>query len=350
MAGLSIALLLSLLGQNSASPHSILVPGGPSTRFVRETMATAVDPAGRMTVMTKINGQGPYPFTIDTGANRSVISDRLAQELGLAVNGTIKIEGLVGPDEVSAVRVDHMKAGTAEQHALDTAVLPASSLGSTGFLGTDMLQGRNVVLDFKRHRIILTRFEGLAAVGATDGETITVDARRRLGQLVLTDASVGGVKVVAIIDTGAENTIGNPALRKLLMGTKPSGPTGQLIGVTGKWIPGEAGYVPKIRIGKMSMGNMPIVFADPHTFRLFKLENTPAILVGMDVLRMFDQVAIDFSRQEVRFNISQSWNPRTLQALNRPKTEGTDNGSARLLARADPAGAGVDTGGNLFRH
>ena len=313
MAGLSIALLLSLLGQNSASPHSILVPGGPSTRFVRETMATAVDPAGRMTVMTKINGQGPYPFTIDTGANRSVISDRLAQELGLAV-------------------------------------LPASSLGSTGFLGTDMLQGRNVVLDFKRHRIILTRFEGLAAVGATDGETITVDARRRLGQLVLTDASVGGVKVVAIIDTGAENTIGNPALRKLLMGTKPSGPTGQLIGVTGKWIPGEAGYVPKIRIGKMSMGNMPIVFADPHTFRLFKLENTPAILVGMDVLRMFDQVAIDFSRQEVRFNISQSWNPRTLQALNRPKTEGTDNGSARLLARADPAGAGVDTGGNLFRH
>ena len=92
------------------------------------------------------------------------------------------------------------------------------------------------------------------------------------------------------------------------------------------------------------------IFADPHTFRLFKLENTPAILVGMDVLRMFDQVAIDFSRQEVRFNISQSWNPRTLQALNRPKTEGTDDGSARLLARADPAGAGVDTGGNLFRH
>lgn len=347
MVGLSIVALFSLLGQNLASPHQILMPPLASSRFVRETMATATDPLGRMTVMTRINGQGPFPFTVDTGANRSVISDRLAQQLDLTDNGTITIEGLIGPDEVRAVHVDHMKAGSAEQHALDTAVLPAASLGSTGFLGTDMLQGRNVILDFKRHRITLTRLEGPEAV---TGQTIIVEARRRLGQLVLGDAWVGNVRVVAIIDTGAENTIGNPALRKILMGTRPTGPIGQLIGVTGKWIPGEAGNVRNVHIGKMSLDNMPIVFADPHTFRLFKLENKPAILVGMDVLRMFDQVAIDFSRQEVRFNISENWNPRTLQALNWRRNEGTDDGSARLLARADPAGAGLDPGRNLLGH
>jgi len=343
----TVAALLALVGGNLASPELSLVPGMTGSRFQRETLATATDPAGRMTVMTMVNGQGPFPFTIDTGANRSVISDRLAKGLGLSANGTIMIEGLIGPDEVQAVRVGHMKAGTAEQREIDTAILPAASLGSTGFLGTDMLQGRNVILDFRRHRIILTR---LANQGFENGETITVTARRRLGQLVVTDASVNGVKVTAIIDTGAENTIGNPALRKMLVGSKPTGAMGELISVTGKSIPGEASFVPNIRIGKMRMGNMPIVFADPHTFRLFGLDGGPAILIGMDVLRMFDRVAIDFSRREVRFNIGQTWNPATRQALNRPRNEDSDNGSAGLLARTDQAGAGFDTGRDILGH
>jgi hypothetical protein len=98
----------------------------------------------------------------------------------------------------------------------------------------------------------------------------------------------------------------------------------------------------------MQVGNMPIVFADPHTFSLFKLDNIPAILVGMDVLRLFDRVAIDFSRREVRFNIGGAiWNSHTLQALNRPRNEGTGNGGTSLLARADQVGAGLDTGRNL---
>ncbi len=338
-----VAALLSLSAHNLASPEADYSFGGAGPQ---ERLATATDPAGRITLMTSVNGKGPFPFTIDTGANRSVISDRLAAQLGLTPNGTVTIEGLVGPDEVSAVRVDHIKAGTVEQSALDTAVLPAASLGSTGFLGTDMLQGRNVVLDFRKHAITLTRGRGVDF----DGETVTVYARRRLGQLVMTDASVGKIKVVAIIDTGAENTIGNPALRKALMGEKPLGPVGELMGVTGRTIPGEASKLPRIRIGKMELGGMPIVYADPNTFHLFKLDNSPAILVGMDMLRLFNRVAIDFGRSEVRFNIGQAWNPPVRQALNRTRNEDDGNGGAGLLARADQAGPGLDTGRNLLGH
>jgi len=342
MAVVTVAALLSLAAHNLASPEQAFSFGGSP----HERLATATDPAGRITLMTKVNGRGPFPFTIDTGANSSVISDRLAAQLGLKSNGTVVIEGLVGPDEVSSVRLDRIKAGSVEQAEIDTAVLPAASLGSTGFLGTDMLQGRNVVLDFRQHNITLTRGRG----SDSDGETITVYARRRLGQLVMTDAAVGKVKVVAIIDTGAENTIGNPALRKMLMGTKPQGAMGELIGVTGKTIPGEAGTLPRIRIGKMELGGMPIVYADPHTFHLFKLDDTPAILVGMDMLRLFNRVAIDFGRSEVRFNIGETWNPATRQALNRPRNEDLNDGGAGLLARTDQAGSGLDTGRDIFRH
>src|SRR3954468_9984703 len=100
MAIIAVTAFLALVGGNLASPELTLVPGMTGSRFQRETLATATDPAGRMTVMTMVNGQGPFPFTIDTGANRSVISDRLAHGLGLSPNGTIMIEGLIGPDEV----------------------------------------------------------------------------------------------------------------------------------------------------------------------------------------------------------------------------------------------------------
>jgi len=344
MAIFALTAVLSIASHNLGSPSASLEFN--ATNAPLERLSTATDPAGRITLMTRVNGKGPFPFTVDTGANRSVISDRLAAQLGLKSEGTVTIEGLVGPDEVSAVHVDHIQAGSVQQRELDTAVLPATSLGSTGFLGTDMLQGRNVVLDFRRHNITLTRGRG----GEIDGETVTVYARRRLGQLVMTDAAVGNVRVVAIIDTGAENTIGNPALRKVLMGTRPLGPLGELIGVTGKTIPGEGARLPRIRIGTMELGGVPIVYADPHTFHLFKLDDTPAILVGMDMLRLFNRVAIDFGRSEVRFNIGESGNPPTRQALNRPRNKENGDGGAGLLARADQAGPGLDTGRNIFGH
>jgi predicted aspartyl protease len=344
MASASVALALTAL-VGATLPLSMEAGRPPGA--MSETLRTAHDPAGRMTVATRVNGQGPFPFTIDTGANRSVISDRLAAQLGLRTDGTVMIEGLAGPEGVAAVHVDHMKAGSVEQHALDTAVLPMASLGSTGFLGTDMLANRSVVLDFKRHLITISRLRDYPV--DEDSRTITIAAHGSNGQLVLTDATVNGIKVFAMIDTGAENSVGNPVLRRMLLGNKPQGPVGELIGVTGRRIPGEASSVPLVHLGKIDLGNMPIVYADPHTFHLFHLDHVPAILIGMDVLRKFNQVAIDFGRKEVRFNVSDGWNPHTLQALNRPRNEGKDDGGARLLARADQAGAGLDPRGDLLR-
>ena len=40
-----------------------------------------------------------------------------------------------------------------------------------------------------------------------------------------------------------------------------------------------------------------MVFADAHTFRQLKLDRTPAVLLGMNALRGFDQVSIDFANR-----------------------------------------------------
>ncbi|MEK6638843.1 MAG: retropepsin-like aspartic protease [Pseudomonadota bacterium] len=77
------SLLLALSGialtSGAAKAESIPAPIVP----VEDIIATAEDDALRMTVPVMINGQGPFRFVIDTGADRTVISSELAERLGL---------------------------------------------------------------------------------------------------------------------------------------------------------------------------------------------------------------------------------------------------------------------------
>jgi hypothetical protein len=45
---------------------------------------------------------------------------------------------------------------------------------------------------------------------------------------------------------------------------------------------------------------MPVAFADVPPFRVFGLEKKPAIMLGMDVLKLFTRVQIDFANREFR--------------------------------------------------
>ena len=277
----------------------------PADDAAPETFATLRDRALRMTVATQVNGHGPYSFTIDTGADRSVVSDRLATELALPPSGAVLMHGIIGAQSVRTVTVDRLMVGRTERRGIDAPVLPEPSLGATGFLGLDALANQNVILDFKRHRITIARSP---SDEPSDPDTITVTGRSKFGQLVLTDASIGARKVYAIIDTGAQTTVGNPVLRNLLLGSPVLKVTGaELIGVTGSVIPAEFGSVPKIRLGGLTLSNMPIAFADAHTFKKFGVDKVPAILVGMDVLAGFERVAVDFRRRQVRFLVGEGF-------------------------------------------
>lgn len=59
--------------------------------------------------------------------------------------------------------------------------------------------------------------------------------------------------------------------------------------------------VPGIRIGNVEFGAMPIAFADVAPFERFGLMKRPALLLGMDALRSFRRVDIDFPKRQVRF-------------------------------------------------
>ncbi|WP_174273323.1 aspartyl protease family protein [Sphingomonas bacterium] len=288
----------------TASPQSPAPQPPTAAVDESETFAAMQDSASRMTLPAHINGRGPYRFTIDTGADRSVISDRLASELGLAFGSGATVYGIVGPEAVATVALDKLRIGRRERRDISAPVLPQGALGASGFIGLDALADESVLFDFKRNRVTIARSAQEAMVGEAD--TIVVMGKSRFGQLILTDAGIAHTKVYAIIDTGAQNTIGNLALRRLMGRTGPlEDRGGRIIGVTGASLPAEAGSVPLIRIGTMRLQNMPVSYADIATFRKFGVDQRPAILIGMDVLRGFERVVVDFRRRQVRFHVGE---------------------------------------------
>src|SRR4051794_40215139 len=75
--------------------ESVLALGGPdgapSPAEAATLLETAFDQAKRVTVPVAIDGRGPYPFVVDTGANSSVIAAELAQALGAPDAGSAPV-------------------------------------------------------------------------------------------------------------------------------------------------------------------------------------------------------------------------------------------------------------------
>lgn len=255
-----------------------------------------------MTVAVMIDGKGPFDFVIDTGSDRTVISRELATRLALPKGPDVTLHASAGVQQVETALIRRLSIGNRVVEAIEAPVLEAANLGADGMLGIDSLRDEHVVMDFKHGTLSATPSspEDFAPYA------IIVRGRSRFGQLILIDAQVGGRKVYVIVDSGAQNTIGNLALQRLL--TIRGGPPGEHtladeISVTGVRSSAEIQSVAEMHIGALIIRNMRLAFADLHTFARYGLSEKPAMLLGMDVLSQCDRVTVDFDRREATFSL-----------------------------------------------
>src|SRR3546814_20210741 len=59
----------------------------------------------------------------------------------------------------------------------------------------------------------------------------------------------------------------------------------------------------RLTIGDVCFSHVPIAFANVTPFKRFDLLDEPALLLGMDTLRLFRNVDIDFTNREIRFTV-----------------------------------------------
>ncbi|MDF2605341.1 hypothetical protein CA236_14830 [Sphingomonas sp. ABOLG] len=303
--------LLSLLA--NADDQQPVVPPAPITDYAAHIgLGHAEDPAvptgehldfgvdgPRMTVPVQIAGAGPYQFVIDTGAQRTVISRELAARLRLPGGRNVRLTGMTGTQDVGTVVIPSISVSTLGGERIEAPALSAANLGAPGMLGIDALQGHALAIDFDQQRMTVTpaRKRGERVRRAPD--EIVIQAKSLFGQLVVTDARVGGERVRVILDTGSVVSMGNLALRKRLAKRGKVTPI-TLISVTGGELVADYGSVKSIKIGDAEIRDMPVAFADVPPFRVFGLEKKPAIMLGMDVLKLFTRVQIDFANRELR--------------------------------------------------
>jgi predicted aspartyl protease len=264
------------------------------------TVGTRSDLSMRMTVPVTIEGRGPYQFVVDTGSDRTVVSQELATLLKLAVGESVTMHSMTGVGPANTVTVPSLTIAGQTTYAINAPALLETYLGGHGLLGVDTLKGRRVVMDFANRTLSILRSDEKEQF---DPDTIVVTARSRFGQLVLVDADIDGTPITVIIDSGAETTVGNAPLRALLSkrNKRLQFFKTELIDVTGGRLPAEYASVGHIRIAGMRMENPVIAFADAHPFKRYGLENKPAMLLGMDTLRSFRRVSVDFAQRKVRF-------------------------------------------------
>ncbi len=269
------------------------------------SLSTVADLYRRMTAPVGINGAGPFAFVVDTGANQSVISEELAAQLGLARGALEPLNGVAGVQDAPTTRAMLQIGGRGESDVV-FSVLPAKAIGGAGMLGLDRLEGQELTLDFQGETL------RIKAPGRLwrDPADIAVKASRRDGQLTLVDADLAGIPLVAFLDSGAQNTIGNMALRSLALTRNPKSlwTDTPIVSATGQTIDAQMADLPQLRVGGLHLPNWPVAFADLHTFQMWDLTHKPAILLGVDVLSRFQSVCLDFARNEVRFRLPpKSW-------------------------------------------
>ena len=279
-------------GTADAVPADHAGADGPVT-----VLAAQRDRHERLTVPVMINGAGPFRFLVDTGAQATVVTTRVTEALGLLPSGQATLVGMASRTAVETVALDGLEFAGRRFNALTTALLRGSDIGADGIIGLDSLQDLRVVLDFRADTIQVEDAPGSRA----PGYDIVVRARRKLGQMIITDARIDGVQIAVVIDTGSWDSIGNGALRSRLR--LRSGETFTSVDVTGTALTSTVAIAGKLSIGSMTLAGVPIGFTESPAFAAIGLADRPALILGIGNLRPFDRVAIDFGSGKVLFDV-----------------------------------------------
>jgi len=302
-----------LAGASPVTPPALAPAPAPDAAAIITEMATTpliqpfdIDASRRMAVPVMIGAQGPFAFLVDTGAERTVISRELASRLELVEGGRLRLATISGPVTTPSYRVAALAMTNLTLASFEAPALYGSHIGAAGLLGVDMLQGRRVLIDFRKDIMQIGESRRKARPIIRDDDAIVVTARNLAGRLILSDARIGGKRVDVIVDTGAQTSIGNMAMMRLVRERRLNRfdfVPNELTGVNGNTIMAQKTVLRSVNIEGIDVNDLTISFADSHAFRALGLADRPAMLLGMDGLQLFDRIEIDYANKRIIFDI-----------------------------------------------
>jgi len=110
-----------------------------------------------------VNGQGPFRFVLDTAASKTIIDRELAESLGLPEGPEAMALGAGGLMPVRLTHLEELRLGDLSLRDLEVGVADLSAFREVldvpveGVLGSDVLEGLVITIDYRRKRLSLER-------------------------------------------------------------------------------------------------------------------------------------------------------------------------------------------------
>lgn len=287
-------LILAALALTQAQPAAATPLPAP----VSATPAQAPllhDARGRPVMTVQINGKGPIPMVVDTAAQTSLMSDALANELGLRpLNRGVAVNGATGSAQARLYPVDRLTNPLVDTRYV--AMVELTNGGATdarGIIGMECFTNRKLLIDRSTNRIAAE-----PSAAAAPGFATIAGSRTGTG-FVEIPVTLDGVRIPALIDTGAVVTIANAAAFRLL-GWAKNDPRlsdgGEIRGASAGGQKIRRARIGKVAIGRIGLSDVPVMIADDNDPR-------PSIILGNDVLNLFPAYAVDFPRAELQIKL-----------------------------------------------
>ena len=146
-----------LLALSTFIPAMAQVPQtAPTTNIV--TTKIKLDDLSMIIVPVTINGSGPYDFLLDTGCAKTIVDQKLADQLGLPRAGEKTVVGMLASARMSVVHVDSLSVAGASVAGGDvlSSDHPATIAGKVrGVFGEDFLKNFDLLIDYRHQSIRL---------------------------------------------------------------------------------------------------------------------------------------------------------------------------------------------------
>jgi predicted aspartyl protease len=280
--------------------HDTLAPivvEAPEPLFVAPTRW---DRIGRIWVPVLINDKGPFRLVLDTGASHTAVNAGVAAALGIAVPvaDAVTLRGATGSRTVPSIAVERIVVGDVDLGGRRLPIVSDALGGADGVMGAEDLLDKRIRIDFGRDRISVQR----SVQESAPAGFVTIPVQIVDGLLVVGSALVGGIGVRLIFDTGGQGTLVNEALRRAL-GRELSAQDAQVSQVTGATSDRQLGdrmVLPEIVLGAVRISPAEVTVGDLYIFQYWRMTQTPAILLGMDVIGLLDTLIIDYRRRELQ--------------------------------------------------
>ncbi|MEO8316161.1 MAG: aspartyl protease family protein [Pseudomonadota bacterium] len=273
-----------------------IIISAPEPRYVAPTRR---DRIGRVWVPVMLNGRGPFRLVLDSGATHSAVTAQVAAALGLSLSEhpPVLMHGVTGSAITPSIRIASIEVGDLLVGGSVLPIVEDAFGGAEGLLGTDGLSDKRIYIDFRNDFINISR----SGNRSSEAGFSTIPLLRDAGRLLVVRARVDGVSTRAIIDTGAQATIGNLALKSALskQWRRRNETTDHITGATGATQTGQGMPISPIEMGDIQIRAAHVTFGEMDIFGRWNRKDEPTILIGMDILGLVETLVIDYGRKEL---------------------------------------------------